>query len=70
MSKCTLRIVATILMYTGTVIFFVPYFTGRISTHIYLLIAGAGMAVVFGLLRSFCTEGDCAERHIDSKPCP
>lgn len=70
MSKCTLRLVATILMYAGAFVFIVPYITSKVSTNLFMLIAGAGLAVVCGLVRSYCTVGDCAEQHIDSKPCP
>ena len=68
MSKCNLRILFTILMYAGVVIFLVPYITGRIVGGGLVLLAGAGSAVIFGLLRCYCTDGDCAEKHIDSKP--
>jgi hypothetical protein len=68
MSKCTLRIVFTILMYAGVVVFLIPYITGRVVTEALVLVAGAGSAVIFGLLRCYCTEGDCAEKHLDSKP--
>jgi hypothetical protein len=69
MSKCNLRIVFTILMYAGVVVFLIPYITGRVVTEALVLVAGAGSAVIFGLLRCYCTEGDCAERkHLDSKP--
>jgi hypothetical protein len=67
-SKCTLRIVFTILMYAGVAVFLIPYITGRVVTEAFVLLAGAGAAVTFGLLRCYCTEGDCAEKHIDSKP--
>jgi membrane protein CcdC involved in cytochrome C biogenesis len=54
-----LRIVLTILMYTGVFIFLVPYFRGTITTSVLFLIFGAGLAVVCGLLRCYLTEGDC-----------
>lgn len=57
--KKVLRIVLTILMYAGVVVFVYPYLTGRIMTGIGYMIAGAAMAVVFGLLRCYLTEGDC-----------
>jgi hypothetical protein len=69
MSKCTLRTVFTILMYAGVVVFLVPYITGRVVSGGLILLAGAGSAVIFGLLRCYCTEGDCNEKHhLDSKP--
>ena len=57
--KKVLRIVLTILMYAGVVVFVYPYLTGRIMTGIGYMIAGAVMTVVFGLLRCYLTEGDC-----------
>lgn len=57
--KQAMRIVLTILMYAGVVIFIFPYLTGRLTTGIVYMIVGAGMAVVCGLLRCYLTEGDC-----------
>lgn len=57
--KQVMRIVLTILMYAGVVIFIFPYLTGRITTGILYMIVGAGMTVVCGLLRCYLTEGDC-----------
>jgi len=51
MSKCTLRSIFTVLIYAGVVIFLFPYF----------VLAGLGLAVVCGVLRCCCTEGDCTE---------
>src|SRR5579875_2348646 len=53
------RIVLTILMYAGVLVFIYPYLTGRITTGIGYMIAGAVMTVVCGLLRCYLTEGDC-----------
>jgi hypothetical protein len=53
------RIVLTILMYGGILVFLFPYLTGRLTTGIVFLIIGAGSAVVCGLLRCYLTEGDC-----------
>jgi hypothetical protein len=53
------RIVLTILMYTGVIIFLFPYLTGAITKGILFMIIGAGMAVGCGLLRCYLTEGDC-----------
>ncbi len=58
-TKSTLRIVLTILMYAGVVIFLVPYFIGMITAGVGFMIVGAGLAVVCGLLRCYLTEGDC-----------
>jgi hypothetical protein len=55
----SLRIVLTILMYAGVVVFLYPYFRGTISNSVIFVIVGAGAAVVFGLLRCYLTEGDC-----------
>ncbi len=68
MSKCTLRTVFTILMYAGVALFLIPYITGRVVTQAIVLLVGASSAVIFGLLRCYCTEGDCAEKHLDTKP--
>lgn len=59
MSRKTWRLVLTILMYAGVVVFLLPYFRGKIMAGIWFMIIGAGMAVVFGLLRCYLTEGDC-----------
>jgi hypothetical protein len=58
-TKSTLRMVLTILMYAGVVIFLVPYFIGMITAGVGFMIVGAGLAVVCGLLRCYLTEGDC-----------
>jgi hypothetical protein len=57
--KKFMRIMLTILMYAGVVVFLIPYFQGTVSTSILFLIFGAGFAVVCGLLRCYLTEGDC-----------
>lgn len=59
MTKSVLRVVLTILMYVGVVIFLVPYFIGMITAGVGLMIGGAALAVVCGLLRCYLTEGDC-----------
>ena len=46
-------------MYAGVVIFIYPYLSGKIMTGIWLMLLGALMAVVCGLLRCYLTEGDC-----------
>ncbi len=53
-------IVLTILMYAGVVVFLYPYLRGTLSSGFIFMIVGAGAAVVFGLLRCYLTEGDCA----------
>ena len=59
MSRKSLRKILTVLMYAGVVVFLFPYFSGKIVTGIWLMIFGAAMAVVCGLLRCYLTEGDC-----------
>ncbi len=59
MTKSITRIVLTILMYAGVVVFLFPYFAGKITTGVLFMIIGAGFAVVCGLLRCYLTEGDC-----------
>ncbi|HZY63883.1 MAG TPA: hypothetical protein VFE38_15290 [Edaphobacter sp.] len=59
MSKKSLRKILTVLMYAGVVIFIYPYLSGKIMTGIWLMLLGALMAVVCGLLRCYLTEGDC-----------
>jgi hypothetical protein len=59
MTRRAVRIMLTILMYAGIVVFLFPYVTGRLTTGIIFLIVGAGTTVVCGLLRCYLTEGDC-----------
>jgi len=61
MSKCTLRSIFTVLIYAGVVIFLFPYFIGRLTNVELYVAAGLGLAVVCGILRCCCTEGDCTE---------
>lgn len=60
MTKSILRILLTILMYAGVVVFLFPYFTGRITAGIPFMIGGAACTVICGLLRCYLTEGDCS----------
>lgn len=53
------RVILTVLMYSGVLIFLFPYVTGRITTGVLFMIVGAGLTVVCGLLRCYLTEGDC-----------
>ena len=62
MSKCTLRYILTVLVYAGVAIFLYPYLTGRLSSGESFLLIGIGLAVVCGILRAACMEGDCTER--------
>jgi len=62
MSRCTLRNIFTVLIYAGVAIFLYPYVTGHFSSAIFYLVAGIGLAVVCGILRCVCIEGDCTDR--------
>jgi hypothetical protein len=71
MSKCTLRSIFTVLIYAGVVIFLFPYFIGRLTNVGFFVLAGLGLAVVCGILRCCCTEGDegdCAADPTPAKP--
>jgi hypothetical protein len=57
--KKILRVVLTIGLYGGVLIFLVPYFFGTVTASVVALIVGASVAVVCGLLRCYLTEGDC-----------
>jgi hypothetical protein len=59
MSKSAMRMLLTILMYVGVVIFLFPYFVGMITAGVGFMIGGAALAVVSGLLRCYLMEGDC-----------
>jgi hypothetical protein len=61
MSRCTLRRIFTVLIYAGVAMFLYPYLTGRLSSGLFFLVAGIGIAVLAGILRCVCVEGDCAE---------
>jgi ABC-type uncharacterized transport system permease subunit len=60
MTKSILRIVLMILMYAGVGVFLFPYFTGRLTAGVPLMILGAATTVICGLLRCYLTEGDCS----------
>lgn len=62
MSRCTLRNIFTVLIYAGVAAFLYPYLTGQLSSGMLFLVGGIGLAVVCGILRCACMEGDCAER--------
>ncbi len=53
MSRCTLRYLVTVLLYAGVAIFLVPYITGHITTGILLLVGGACLTIVCGILRCY-----------------
>lgn len=71
MSRCTLRYILTVLVYAGVAIFLYPYLTGRLSGGMTFLLIGIGLAVVCGILRAACMEGDCTQgQYIDALPDP
>ena len=65
MSKCTLRSIFTVLIYAGVVIFLFPYLIGRLTNVGFFVLAGLGLAVVCGILRCCCTEGDEGDCNVD-----
>jgi len=65
MSKCILRSIFTVLIYAGVVIFLFPYLIGRLTNVGYFVLAGLGLAVVCGILRCCCTEGDEGDCNVD-----
>ena len=66
MSRCTMRRIFTVLIYAGVALFLYPYFTGRLSSGIFYLVAGIGLAILFGILRCVCVEGDCPDREAEA----
>lgn len=59
MPKSVMRVLLTILMYTGVLVFFVPFLMDKSAMALRYQAGGATMAVVCGLLRCYLTEGDC-----------
>jgi hypothetical protein len=68
MSRCTLRSIFTVLIYAGVVIFLFPYFIGRLTNVGFFVLAGLGLAVVCGILRCCCTEGECPVDPAPTRP--
>lgn len=58
MNRQTARILLTILMYSGVGIFLLPYFIERAAMAPILMLGGAIIAVVCGLLRCYFTESE------------
>jgi hypothetical protein len=56
--KQTARALLTILMYGGVAIFLLPYVVNKASIATTLMLVGAIIAVVCGMLRCYFTEGD------------
>lgn len=69
MNRKSVRLLLTILMYAGVLVFLYPYIWGTLSRGMLLLIGGATITVVCGLLRAFCVDGDCTER-TTTRPAP
>ena len=67
MSRCTLRYLVTVLLNAGVAIFLVPYITGHITTGILLLVGGACLTIVCGILRCYLTEGDCTDHTLSKR---
>jgi len=70
MSRCTLRRVFTILLYAGVGVFLFPYLTGHLGHALTYLLVGISVAVVFGILRCCCVEGDCSDRETSVQQAP
>ena len=68
MSKCTLRSIFTVLIYAGVVIFLFPYLIGRLTNVGYFVLVGLGLAVVCGILRCCCAEGEEGDCTVDPGP--
>ena len=64
MTRPVLRILLTILMYSGVAVCLLPYLRGQLTTGIPFLIVGIGISLVCGFLRCYLTEGDCTEKHL------
>lgn len=61
MTRCTVRRIFTVLIYAGVGLFLFPYVTGHLSHALMYLLTGISVAVVFGILRCVCIEGDCSD---------
>lgn len=59
MSEGIARIVLTILMYAGAVVFCLPYLLGWSDGLTMYQVGGAGAAVVCGLTRCYWSEEEC-----------
>ncbi len=71
MSKPALRVLLTILMYSGALVFLYPYLSGHLYSEILVVIVGGLLTVGAGMCRCLLTEGDCCnEERNRSKPAP
>ena len=61
MTRCTVRRIFTVLIYAGVGLFLFPYVTGHLGHALMYLLIGISVAVVFGILRCVCIEGDCSD---------
>ncbi len=59
MSKSVLRTVLTILMYSGVVLFFVPYLLGKVHGTALFQVGGVLLAVACGMLRCYWADEEC-----------
>lgn len=67
--RSTVRILLTMFMYVGVVLFLYPYATSHMSSGLFFLICGAVLTLSCGALRCYLTDGDCADRS-QTKPAP
>lgn len=56
MNRGTVRMLMTVLTYTGVGIFLLPYVVGKASMAPLMMLVGALMAVICGLLRCYLME--------------
>lgn len=57
-NRQTIRTILTIFMYGGVGVFLLPYIIDRAAIATTLMLLGAIIAVVCGMLRCYFTEGD------------
>lgn len=67
--RSTVRILLTIFMYVGVILFLYPYATSHMSSGVYFLICGALVTLSCGALRCYLTDGDCPDR-AHTRPAP
>ena len=67
--RSTTRLLLTIFMYVGVVLFLYPYATSHMSSGVYFLICGAIVTLSCGALRCYLTDGDCHDR-THTRPAP
>lgn len=57
-NRATVRLLMTILTYTGVGVFLLPYVVGKASIAPLLMLVGALMAVICGILRCYFIEDE------------